>query len=429
MAALATASAHGAQQPERWNGDDTAPIAATRYTVEVGTFRSRRLAEPVAHTLRELQWSPVIIEESPGAVRVRIGDTRSIADAFAAREILAAEEVADGTITALSPAVTGVAPGLSGPFPDPFRTASTANAFGARLQDITTSARNLGNMLTATEREALDEILVRAAQGSSDRTDYTEAFIPLLRVLHHGDGDGVLRLALAEPIARGEFGGALEHRAEAMTICFQVHYGVRGDWVRGHAAVRAMLSMDHLAPRWRATAILEEQALVAHIFAHGVQPAPSLASIRSRLAEAMQLAPETERRLLARMELLYLQSLAWEGRWDRVEDVAQEMMKRHEGLRGYSAAAAYWYARSMERSRNYPRAIRTLQAIERQVIAQEEGVRVGARVLDLRGMARDWIAYFQELEGGRTPPARPIDYRVTLLTTAVSNRAPAAPAP
>lgn len=400
--------------PSTWRVEDTRPVADVWYTVEAARFPSSALASGVAAMLRDLGWGPVVQRPVPGttSVGVYVGETADLAEAHWLREELAAQEIVEGRVVALELEHRSRSTnprGFSGPILKPYSASPRLAGEPidqARLEQV---IRNVRIGLSPEESAPIGAALEHWQNGDFSNPAFGDGMMAAADRLYRRETEPEVILLVAERIARGSWGASPSVRLAAMERCADLYLGERRDWRAAFVAVRDLQSQSLRSAEQRALDLLRAEALNADLIARGVEPAPSMNAMRARLFEAYQQTPWTAVRTRSRIALMTIQTFAWEGRWDRVEVMADEYVRLFAREPGPRELARILLARSKERRFEYREALRHLDAVLSESVPPDARLRVGVRTVDETAMARGWREYFSQLEYARRQGDRPAE--------------------
>lgn len=398
----------GAETPNYWLAEDTAPLPRIVYSVEVGNFPSLVLASAVEQALGALNWSPVWIAESGGRQRVYVGQTSNIVEAHAILGELATARVADGRVVEATDALGEREPrAFSGPTMEPFhRPIPDPNPELSRIR-VVTACRPAAKALPTPELQ----LAATNALGLLESKAYADValgdgLVPVLEALRSSGERIEDMMYAAERIARGQWAASPLARLRAMELCADMYFGslrdVRAAWSATHALLRQPMRTPDGILRDR----LRLDALAGLVLAQGSVPHPSMTHLRASLRVVFTEA-EGDPRLRGRAALLALQTFAWEGRWDRVREFGEGMLTEFSTDAALYQLAAVYVARGYEETEEWDRAIKLLDRAVAINLARSERFMIGDRLVNAREMASRWQSYFRALEAGVTAPPRP----------------------
>lgn len=143
---------------------------------------------------------------------------------------------------------------------------------------------------------------------------------------------------------------------------------------------------------------MRRAALLAELAGAAGPARPSFNEVRAVLRGAWDL-PADDPRLRAKLEVFYLQTFAWQGRWARVEAIGREFVERSVGLPHENALGRILVARSLERFGAHDEALAMLRAVVDQEFPEGvRGIARAGRERDLHGEARRWVEHFEQMK-------------------------------
>jgi hypothetical protein len=372
--------------PALWLPDDTA-VRPRRYAVEVARFPSSALAESIRAGLTNLGWSPVYTLREGSDTRVLLGNFHALPEATYFADELRVQKVAEARVVVLRPEVRAPEELASGPLLPPFLPTATDD-----VQDPWEAARRqltdfVDRVPLADARTAQDHLAKLDAQTDVHERGPAAAALALLLARERQHPEAAL--FLAGKVARGEWTVDPEQRLRCAELVADLLYGHRRDWRGAWAATRTLLNDPARDRDGRTRDRLRQVALLVDLAARAEEPSPSWEEVRAALRRAYDGASIDNRRLLAKIELVYMQTFAWQGNWERVEMLAADLIRRYPQQRHETALARVFLARSLERTRSWQRALEQLDIVLQMVLPPDDALVMGFEALDLRALARD----------------------------------------
>lgn len=375
-----------APPPESWATADYPAQPATWYAVEIQSFPSAILAEGVREALVRARWEPVYVLEKQGSGhRVLLGETTDVAEAWFFAHEISDRQVAAGHVVTV-PAAPRDPRGVEGLLRPDLGLAWETDADGVPLIQKQALARvqSFAADIDPADKEKLTELVTLVEGGRSQSPGVAVGAIAAAEGFWRKRVEPEVTLYLASQVATDQWPAAADERevkARARDLTFQLLYGHRRDW---RAAWQAARLQERTAPseHWRARARLHQAVLLVDLVSQGREPRASFAEIRARLRAALDAAPDDARETRARIELVYLQTFAWEGNWDRVESLAREYRLRWPDFSAPHAQATLLLARSLERHQTYEQAIELVSEVIRNPVSSSAMLRMGNEVLD-----------------------------------------------
>lgn len=403
-ASLLFASVVGAAPlPDSWLEEDVASGAPRWYAVSVAEFPSVPLAQGVEQALRAADWGPVRVDEANGRARVVVGEFPTVAEAEFLRRELKAQSVAEGSIVGVptrseSPLV------LHGPLAEPFAHPTGADFAADRLL-LRVNSLAPSDILEAGHLEVLTAALTGSAPLPED------AGVVALTVAERCYAARIepeLVLAFACHTASGRWPATAEHRDRAARIACEMIYGHLRDWRAAWAAARATASGSTNAAL-RTEARLLQAALMVELVREGALPAPTMVDVRRQLRQAFEIAPDAEHEeLLERIHVLYIQTFAWEGRWERVEALSDAFLAAHDASTARGVMVRTLLAKSVLRKELYGEAREILGAAIATPLTPAEFLRLGYETRDPRNAALVAMRQVGRMEAGSDPLPAPV---------------------
>ncbi len=408
LSTLLTVPTMAANAPGEWRAEDYPRRSPKWYSVEIARFPSRFLADSIRTALDEKGWRPLTVREDRGEFQVLLGESSNIGQAYFLLKELKVLSIADGRIIQLDPERDQPRE-FSGPTTPPFAiwNSLSPEEKRAKIGELIQDLREQQSALEPADQTGAAAIISAFdKEGALSSNTVGEG---AARIAHYfwenGSEDHTpLILGLSTLAASGEWPTPPEepaYRQAAQDVAFEMLYGEERDWRSAWKATRAMIAADKGQADRIALHRLRQAALLVDLYAEEVTPGPSLDAIRLQIRQAYEICPEADLALRARMELFYIQTLAWDGRWERVERVAEGMLRRHDDnaeLVIPVSHAKILYAQSLERTNNFEEALKVLETVTRVDITGAERLRMGMEKRDPVSEARERIEYFRELQ-------------------------------
>ncbi|MDK2970802.1 MAG: hypothetical protein PWP23_557 [Candidatus Sumerlaeota bacterium] len=373
--------------PTLWQSEDT-NARQHHFAVEVATFPSAALAESVRSGLVNMGWGPVYTMKAGDGTKVCLGNFAALGEAeYFARE-LQVQEVADAKVMTLDaaakvPEEIAEGPVLPAFLPTPLEGEEPA----AKWESVRRELMAYKDTVIVTEANNVEECIAKL-DSETDQHLRGPAAAQLVDLLVHDRKHPEAALYLAGKVAREQWPADPETRIRCGEVVADLLYGHRRDWRGAWSATRSLLA-DPLRDRdGRTRDRLRQVALLIDLVAEDADPAPSWQAIRAALRRTYDGATVDNRRLLAKIELVYMQTFAWEGRWDRVEMLARDVVRRYPQQRPETALSRIYLARSLERKRDWGTALEQLDLLLQMDLPPEGSLTMGFEPLDLKGMAR-----------------------------------------
>lgn len=412
LAALA-AAAHAALIPAEWRASDYPSSPPDWYGVEVAQFPSAILAKSVEDGLEQAGWGPVFIQkEDGGPASVIIGEVDDAGRAWFLRDELARQKVATGKIVRLDSA--GEPRGFTGPASKPFTAGfdMDPSSLGQLSDEMRSTLDGLVVDADSETAHQVEKMLGLLADGKFADPGVAHGAVAAAKVLWDRRVSPDATLYLASRVASGAWPLPPEDAAvkqEARNLVYRLLHGHKRDWRGAWQAARYLERTAENDSETRATNMLRKAALRVDLVERGTDPKPSFASIREHLRRAYEIAPEESRELRAQIEIVYLQTFAWEGNWERVEPIAKALAARYDDQPAYTAMARILHAQSLERVREYKHAQEILNEVAAMKIPRNRHLRFGMKTLNPADVAAEKLDYFRgvvQTEAAATAPAR-----------------------
>ncbi|MCB2156641.1 hypothetical protein KQI84_17330 [bacterium] len=383
--------------PDGWRSSDLeAPTG--RYGAVAMRLQSAALAESTKTGLLNLGWKPVSIQAKGDATLIIVGNLPSAAKAQFVADELKAQKLADAEIVALPRGTQGAAAEIEGPFLQPFLpTPGLAKPYDwevrgkARLRGILRS-------LPEYDVEEFQQHMTLVLTGDNDSGFRGAAALAIAKRLMDEHSDPDLTLFLAGKVARNEWTASTPETLQAGEYVADILYGNRRDWRGAWSATEALINHPDRTLQGRVRDRLRRAALLVDLAAGSQTPKPSWGEVRSELRQAWDLLPAGNPKLAAKIELMYMETFAWQGQWDRVEELARTLTERYPDQKAESAVASVFLARSLERRSGIEEALMILDRVIQQDYAPGETLYMGTEALDIREMATKWRNHFAQLQ-------------------------------
>ncbi len=397
--------------PEEWSRQDYPARPPQWYGVEVARFPSKMLASGVESSMQEAGWGPVLTESAESSYRektvpVILGEMDNLGQAWFLQEELDFQEVAEGRLVPLatkSRSPRGFTGDLSQPFAVEFEGSDAA--FQENLRD---QLENLVRELNTEDASSINRLLELMESGEPDNPAAARGAMKAAWLFWERQVSPDAALYLASRVATGQWPTGPEHtalRQDARNLVFKLLYGHRRDFRGSWFAAREMLRLSENDPAAASLNTLRQAALLVMLIEQNRQPAPSFQDVRRMLREAYEMAPTGDEELRSRIELVYLQTFAWQGRWDRVEALSRGMIARFPAKKPYSSMARIYLAQSLERKRMYPQAVALLDQVIENPTPVSQQMRFGMERLDPVDVAREQRMRFRDLMAMQGRPA------------------------
>lgn len=374
--------------PRAWHPEQDTAVQPARYTVRVAAFPSAALAEGVANALRALDWNPVWLHHGPREVTVNVGLVANPSEARFLADELAEQGVADGTVIEAPRGAEVTELAFGGPLLPPFTPSIGAAPRLVEGDALAAKLDALQRTPPAGVPDTWDDDLT-LVRGADEPAPKGSAALRAVEYLVEQRSEPGVALALASRVARGEWTATPAERLRAGEIAADLLYGHVRDWRAAWASSAALLINPDRDAAGRARDELRMAALAVELAAGDATPRPTWNSVRARARRAFELAPARNGdRLRAKAELLYLQTFAFEGRWDRVEEIATEFLARAQDYPWECAVARLQLARALERHGDTQRVLAQLDRVVTMTLPDDEAITMGFEVPDLPERAR-----------------------------------------
>lgn len=375
-----------APPPVGWTAADYPRTPTIWRGIEVAEFPSEILAKGVQSALIEAGWQPVGIEyrADKGTHAVVLGEVTTLGDAHFVLRQLRAQKVADGTIVTVQAKNRDPIP-FDGPLTAPFsyRPELSEQERQQLLEQHLQVVRDEVWRLEPDDQELVRQFLELVDAGNFRNPTVAEGAITVADAFWEMRRDAETTLFLASRVARGEWPaptGKPEIEWRARELTFEHLYGTRRDWRGAWQAAREMGRLageDTIQVSW---SLLRRAALLVDLIGEGAEPAPTLGDVRTLLRQAQEAAPADHSALLSKIELVYLQTFAWEGDWARVENLARMLILRHQDRPAEVAQARLLLAKSLERKEAWQEGIDLLSQVVQATIPNDDLFRFGNEI-------------------------------------------------
>ncbi len=382
--------------PNSWDVRDYDPPFHRLYTIKVAQFPSEVLANGVARALNDSGWAPVRVETTAeGQFQVTLGEFAHPGRAWFVREELREQGLAEGEIITFLPTQRAAQPvGAQGPFLP--LSISTATSAEGMLQRYRSEIMDISISLETDDRQRI-EVMVDAWEKSDWRNEELgNGAAVFARKLWDARQSGDLAIYLTTQVASGEWAASSSAKINATSLMAELHYGYTRNWRAAWSATRQVMANPLRDPIDRLRDRLRQEALTVHLVGEGVLTTSVFPAMRSRLRRIYEETPQDQGDLLSRIALLYVQTFAWEGKWDRVEAIASDQLALFSDITGVAAMNRILLARSLERHSLYRRAISHLEQVS--VPNSADHFRYGYEVFNPEQEAREWMDVLLERE-------------------------------
>ncbi len=371
-----------------------------RYAVQMVSFPSSTLAEGVASTMRNLDWKPVRVVTQDGSSSVMLGNFSRFADAAYIAEELDVQKLSVEKIVILPRGTQSVPTEIEGPTLPAFAVVETQDSKNMTWERINARLESMSSLVGGESGDELQFHLNRLnANESPDIKAASATFLADFLMTQHEEPETCLYLA--GNVARNVWKGSSVERLRCAEIVADLLYGYRRDWRGAWAASNALLHDADRSIAGKSRDQLRMIALEVELASGPESPRPSWGSIRSHLREAYDATPVSEQRLLCKMELVNLQTFAWEGDWARVEELAQLFLSRYaEIYPGESSLARLQLAQSLERKEDYEGALEILGVVLNTQLSGSDQLYMGTEARDFHADARTLRNRFVSLSAG-----------------------------
>ncbi len=387
-----SAAVYAASPPGQWSAEDY-PAEPTRwYSVEVARFPSPLLANAVAEALKEEGWAPVFILDSPSnnSLSVMIGHFNTPSTGHFAEMEIRNQDLSDTKLLEIERPEEVIE--FAGPLSKPYDIGlerwedgqvAKADKYIKQLKDRVVESPPMPRGIQTSVRELTKGWLEEDIKDPN--VQMIDGALDAIRFLWDVQDSPDLLLFLSTQVASGHWladASQASGREKAEEVAFQMIYGHMKDWHRAWLITTSEINAPDSDEKRKALNLLRQAGLMIQLIQDRRTPRPTIPDVRARLRQAYEICPEEETELLARIELFYLQSFAWEGRWDRVEEIGRAMVYR---LKDNPAAIAYtkvWLARSLMRYNDPEPVKELLTSIEELDISRDDFLRYGFKELD-----------------------------------------------
>lgn len=393
----------GAEQrlnpPVGWAVADPLPKTQS-YSLLVAEFPSRVLAASLAESIESLGWYPVEVLKQGDKFGVYVGKTESLGVAEYHRLEMISQKVAEPQVVSLEPAQAALVEAtLMGPLRSPFtddlgyteswfRTALVQN----RLQE------QVAGLPIANPLEVM-EVLVTYLNREVVELERGDAAGEVLATLYEHRILPEESFFLARLLAARELPASDETRLLAMEVCAELYQGHFKDWRRAWATNRLLQFEQGRTPAGLIRDQMRQLGLQVELQSRtGSSYVLDFPAVRAELRTLYDRVPVEDPRLGAKVELFFLQTYAWEGNWDRVNELGRQYINRNQAHKGELAAAQILYARSFEQTLEYSQAIAVLEGLSEHLPTRSEALYHGFEQMKVNDLQFKWITYFQGKE-------------------------------
>ena len=337
-----------------------------------------------------------------------VGEVSAVGEAYYLAEELRVQGIAEGRVVELPPELRPLKPrGITGEYLPAFlATIDRSPKTKPKAQKIREKIASETREETAGEKnsKASIQLFLKAWERGEDRNpDIGAGAIVAAETLWERRTAPEETLYIAGRVARGEWQSTAEERLRAQVLVADLLYGHRRDWRAAWQAARALEANTLRTASGQASDKLRQAALLVELADRRVQPAVEFAVIRRLLREAQEIAPETDKKIAARINSVYVQTFAWEGNWLRVEDLATGFLRDYPDELALGAMVRIQLARSYERTRAYAKAASELDTVIGTSIPYDQFPRLGIQTLDPRDYARLEYSRITRIQAGALP--------------------------
>jgi hypothetical protein len=369
--------------PSGWQANEY-EVPSRRFTLEIARFpTSTMVAGYYKMGMEQKGWGPLQVATNEKEDVVYLGNFSSISAAMFAAKELELQDIPSAKIVDVPQGITYDKMGVDGPLRDPF-TPSTADS---RLIDAEQAARQVAMLVESPPagisdpaRLALEKLAIEsnwAAFGND--AGVVAAELARLKV------EVQLAFFLSSKVASGEWPASDPVRLAAGEVAADLLYGWLRDWRATWAASNALLEDPARSPAGRARDRLRLAAVEVDHASAPTPLRPEWNRVRLQLRRAWDEVPLNAEREQAKIELVYLQTFAWEGNWGRVEELGRQFVARHKTRFPHEAGLALlMVAQSMERREAWDEALEMLDGhFAGRPLPAQDGLYMGFDRLDL----------------------------------------------
>ncbi len=383
--------------PAAWSAPDSRFIEEA-YSLELATFPSRVLAASVAQSVESLGWRPVRILKRGSQFGVYLGYTKTPGRIEYYRLELAAQEVAQSNVVTLdAQEIQQFEQTIEGPLTSPFTDSLGFNRSWFRGTTVINNFQETIQGLPITNTAELEQQLAVFLNRENIETVRGVAAADLLDALYDFKLLPEESFFLARQIASGELPVPGERRLKAMEVCAELYMGHFQDWRRAWETTRLLLNDPNRDAEGKIRDEMRRLALEVQLM---TQPNQHLTAnfprIRSELRSIFDRVPISNGKLAAKVELFFLKTYSWEGNWDRVNELAAQYIKRNQQYPGEFVEAKFLFARSLERSQQYARALEEIRDITNYFPTQREAIYSGYKTSNIQERQLRWLEYFEK---------------------------------
>ncbi|MCC6547875.1 hypothetical protein IT570_11985 [Candidatus Sumerlaeota bacterium] len=368
------------------------------------------LAASIERGLLNSGWSPVEVKASKSETAVFVGRTDRVGDALYLMEELRQQNVADGEVVAI-PAPSDHAVAMTGDFQAPFTTGSFESK--RTEEEMRNRIRSIVGGFPEDRQEA-----IRGALDAWEKRQYSNpqlavGMMEVATFLWNQKTDIDIVQYIASRIAPEELPGLWvtgdEQRAvkvRAQNLMFECMETT--DWRGAWEASKMLEKFDLSSPVARSTNLVR-QALMLVDAPKGFKV--DYSEVREYLHRAWDAAPPENKRIRARIEVVYMLTFAWEGNWGRVDKLSSAIKAEDAGDEYAKAMAMVYHAISRTRYRFYDEALAELDTvIFSSTLSEADLPRRGTETMDPVELAKSWRDKVrkQEAEARLGIPAPPV---------------------
>lgn len=400
LGTVASAPPLPANIPYSWKNEDM-PGSTTFWAVEIQRFDSQMLASTMLKALSDKGLGPLNMQvETTDATALLLGKFQDPGEAFHVAEELRVNRVAKPRLVT---AVSGAPQSVVIP-PDfqlaPFTPSPDKNF--AQPEEATI-IKLLNEVATTSDLSADAEIRTAASLWEAKQTANPAlgdgAYLAARRFWDAATNPEE-SLFLAGKVARGEWAASPQARSGAQDLVSDLLYGHRRDW-RGAWLAAAIIQEQSVPSSERALAArLRQIALEVELIDKSAAPNFSFATIRGHLRQLAEATPDTFGKLHADIQLIYLNTFAWEGNWERVDQVGAEIIATSAEFPYHASMARILRAQSLERKESWLAALSLLAEARTTLIPKPLLPRMGMTTFDPAVLAAEKAVLIESLANG-----------------------------
>jgi hypothetical protein len=374
--------------PAGWKGEDF-EVPSLRLTLEAGRYPNRIMATNLRGTLEGMGWGPIVQTSVGDEEVVFLGNFTSVAHATYASRDIAAQRIHNTKVVEVPHGLSFPTVGIDGPLLAPF---TPTNRGDRRLLSRQEAARQL-NLLAHDLPDGTSDparLAFERLAAEPDWSSFGEHAGLVALELQRLKVNAPLAFYLAQRVATGEWSAPDSIRVAAGELAADLLYGWLRDWRGAWASSVALLEDPQRSAAGRARDRLRLAALKVELAASAAELRPTWNRVRLQLRRAWDEVPLQAEREQAKIELVYLQTFAWQGNWGRVEELGKDFVGRHGSRWPHEAGLALiMVARSMERREAYDEAIALLDRhFGDEGLPPGDGLYMGFERLDLEDRYR-----------------------------------------